>query len=116
MIPRPRAETETGFQRAVIEAARLLGWRVHHSRPARLANGQWRTPLQGDPGFPDLILSRAGDLIAAELKSERGRLSAPQREWLVALRQAGVEVYVWRPSDWEAIAARLARPLWVPEG
>jgi len=116
MLSRASVETEAGFQRAVIEAARALGWRVHHTRPARLANGQWRTPLQGDPGFPDLMLSRGPDLIAAELKSEHGRLSVPQRQWLVALRQAGVEVYVWRPSDWEAIIARLGGPRCAPEG
>jgi len=33
--------TEREFQRAVVELARLMGWRVHHTRPAltRAAGG-----------------------------------------------------------------------------
>jgi hypothetical protein len=35
-----------------------------------------------------------------EVKLERGRLQPEQVAWLDVLREAGQEVYVWRPSDW----------------
>jgi len=43
--------------------------------------------------------------VLAEIKSERGRASEDQQTWLTALEQSGrVEVYLWRPSDLQAIA------------
>jgi hypothetical protein len=37
-----------------------------------------------------------------ELKSELGRTSPEQEEWLAAFAQAGVESHVWRPSDFRS--------------
>lgn len=94
------AVTERELQTAVIECARLLGWRVAHFRPALTARG-WRTPVEGDgAGFPDLVLARPGRLIFAELKSERGRVSDEQNAWLDALATPGVVRAVWFPRDW----------------
>jgi len=105
MDTRPR---EREFQRAVIDLARLMGWRVFHARPALTRRGRWLTPLQGDAGFPDLVLCRPPRLILAELKRVGGKPTAAQREWLEALGQcAGVECYLWTPDDWEAIGACL---------
>ena len=90
--------SEAAFQDFVIEAARTLGWKCAHFRPAQTARG-WRTPVLADgAGFPDLILVR-DRVIAAELKAERGRVSAAQNDWLEALRLADIETHVWRPSD-----------------
>lgn len=101
-------ETEAGFQRAVIELARLYGWRVAHFRPAQTGKG-WRTPVQADgAGFPDLLMCRGGRIIAAELKAERGRVSAEQIDWLAALEAAGCETFVFRPRDWERVVELLA--------
>lgn len=91
--------SEGQLQSAVIEMARLLRWRVHHDRPARRSDGSWSTPVQGDPGFPDLLLVRRGTVLAVELKSERGRLTTEQERWLAELGGAGVLVAVWRPED-----------------
>lgn len=93
--------TEQELQVAVIECARLLGWRVAHFRPAETAKG-WRTAVEGDgKGFPDLVLVRGRRLIFAELKAETGRLSADQVAWLAALQDTRrVEVAVWLPRDW----------------
>ena len=103
-------QRERDFQRAIVELARLCGWRVFHARPALTRAGEWRTPIQGDAGFPDLVLCRAGRVIFAELKREGGRLTPQQQGWLDALRQcAGVEVYLWTPADWDAIEAILTR-------
>lgn len=102
-------QRERDFQRAVIDLARRTGWRVHHTRPALTQRGRWLTPVQGDVGFPDLVLCRPPRLIVAELKRVGGRLTTAQRGWLDALGQcAGVECYLWRPEDWDAIVAILA--------
>ena len=110
--------TEAEFQRLVVEAAQLHGWHVAHFRPARTQSGGWATPMQGDKGFPDLVMARGGRVIFAELKSEKGRLTDEQRSWMGALTgrpeyswntwqvtepRANPEAYVWRPSDFEEI-------------
>jgi hypothetical protein len=103
-------QREKDFQRAVIDLARLTGWRVHHTRPALTRRGRWLTPIQGDAGFPDLVLVRAGRVIFAELKRVGGKPTAEQQAWLEALQAcAGVEVYLWTPDDWEAIIDALQR-------
>lgn len=97
-------ESERAFQARVIQLARLCGWRVYHSRPAQYRSGQWATPLQGDAGLPDLILCKPPRLLFAELKREGGRVRPAQAEWIDALSRCnGVEVYLWKPSDWESI-------------
>jgi hypothetical protein len=90
---------ERDWQSRVVGYARLRGWLVNHARPARTAGG-WRTPVQGDPGFPDLALARGGRLILAELKTGPGRLTAGQSAWIEALplSTAEVETHVWRPG------------------
>jgi len=92
---------EAQFQNTVIDLAQTLGWRVHVERPARKKDGTWVTPIQGDPGFPDLLMIRLRDgrCVVAEIKSEKGRLSELQAEWLCAFGDAGVKYYVWRPQD-----------------
>jgi hypothetical protein len=103
-------QREKDFQRAVIDLARLTGWRVHHTRPALTRRGRWLTPIQGDAGFPDLVLVRAGRVIFAELKRVGGKPTPAQRAWLEALQAcAGVEVYLWTPNDWDAIIDALQR-------
>ena len=95
--------TEAEFQETVIEMARALGWRVHAERPAS-SKGKWSTPIQGDPGYPDLCLVRDGHLVYIECKSQRGILSQAQGDWLADLAQIpGVTALMLRPSDMERI-------------
>lgn len=104
-------EDERTLMDRIIELATdWLGWHVLHLRPARTAHG-WRTPVQGDlgKGWPDLILVRGSRIVAAEVKSERGRLTAEQAEVLGILSVAGVETHVWKPSDWDTMVAVLSR-------
>jgi hypothetical protein len=90
---------EADLERTVVDAAKTLGWRVAHFRPAQNSRGNWRTPVAYDgAGFPDLVLVR-DRLVVAELKSDKGRVSAAQQDWLNMFRAAGVETYVWRPKD-----------------
>ena len=103
-------QREKDFQRAVIDLARLTGWRVHHTRPALTREGRWLTPIQGDAGFPDLVLCRGGRVIFAELKRVGGKPTAEQQAWLDALSAcAGEECHLWTPDDWDAIEAILTR-------
>src|ERR1043165_2871186 len=95
--------SEKDFQQAVIDYAHLNGWLAMHQYDSR------RTVA----GWPDLVLlhpatsSRDADLMFVELKSAKGRVSAAQMRWLTALRQAGQEVAVWSPDQWDSIVARL---------
>jgi hypothetical protein len=106
---RSRPETEAGFLTAVVELAHLYGWKVYHQRSALTHRG-WRTTLQGDAGFPDLVLARPPRVLVAECKSARGRLRVEQRAWVQVLGQCpGVECYIWRPEHWDLISRLLAR-------
>jgi len=101
--------TEADFLKSIIDLAHVYGWKVAHFRAGMRANGQYRTPVQGDgAGFPDLVLVRKR-VIFAELKSEEGRLAGGQSVWLDDLIDAGAEIYLWRPSDWEKIVEILKR-------
>lgn len=101
---------EKEFQKAVIDLAKFRGWRVHHTRTVQV-DGRHFTPLVGDRGFPDLVMvhPRKG-CIFVELKTDKGRLSEHQVDWLNQLEKAGMEVHVWRPINWAAIRIRLESP------
>lgn len=89
--------SEAELQAMVIDAARWHGWRVCHFRAAQNRDGRWMTPLEGDPGLPDLVLARDGVVLLAELKSDRGQPTEDQTLWLDALGDHG---RLWRPADW----------------
>ena len=102
-------QSERQFERAVVEYAQLNGWLVYHTFDSRRSN----------PGFPDLVLVRDGELIFAELKTEKARLSAAQLDWLAALAwveqsitegcSRPIKVTTWRPRAWPEIEKVLAR-------
>ena len=95
--------SENEFLKQVIELAHLYHWRCAHFRTAMSQSGRYLTPVQADgAGFPDLVMTREGRLITAELKTERGKLTWKQAVWLDDLAPCA-EVYVWRPSDWDKI-------------
>lgn len=80
---------------AVIALCKLMQLRVHHVRPARTEQG-WRTPVQGHAGFPDLVIAGPAGHLFRELKSDTGRLTEDQVDWLVML---GPGSGIWRPVD-----------------
>ena len=52
--------TEAELQDGTAAAAQYAGWKVMHVRPARTADGGWRTPVQYDGrGWPDLFMAQA---------------------------------------------------------
>ena len=98
--------SEAEFQRAVLDLAHLAGWRSMHVRRSVVRGEQWATATSVT-GWPDLALWRPGRFLVVELKAQRGRLSPAQRDVLDSLTAAGVEVDVWRPSDWVEIESTL---------
>lgn len=94
----------------MIQTAQLLGWKVMRIRP--IFDGKrkrWVTSIAADGrGWPDLTLVRER-IVCAELKSGTGQPSPEQCAWLERLAAAGVECYVWRDTDYDAIVATLRR-------
>jgi hypothetical protein len=86
--------SEAQWQQRILDLAAFRRWRVFHPYDSR----------RSSPGWPDLALVRDGRLVMAELKSETGRLTTAQRSWLADLSAVpGLEVFVWRPSDWPRV-------------
>jgi hypothetical protein len=102
--------SEAEFQKAVIQLAKLHGWKVMHTQPAQIRPGKWITPNTGNQGFPDLVMTHPfRGTIFVELKGAKGVVSNTQWDWINALEDSGEEVHVWRPKDLEKISDRLAR-------
>lgn len=90
--------SEADFQATVIEMAHALGWRVYHT---------YRS-TRSTPGFPDLVLVRGDRLLFLELKSEKGKLTTTQMDWLhdlyaVSKTNLGIHAAYFRPSDMPTI-------------
>lgn len=91
--------TEKEWQAIVVELAGYYRWQHFHAYDMR----------RSDPGWPDLVLARPGEVIFVELKTARGRLSDAQGLWVDLLTSAGLEVHVWRPADLDLVHERLKR-------
>lgn len=101
MIEPPESHiSEKDFQATVVALARAHGWMVYGTLDQR----EYAKRLS--KGFPDLVLIKPRPLGQApiihfwELKSQNGRISPSQREWLDAL---GPWARVFRPSDLDEI-------------
>jgi hypothetical protein len=100
---------EREFTDMVIDLAKVCKWMVVHFRPARMMrNGResWGTAIQGDKGFPDLVVARAGVVLHCELKTSFGKLGQGQPEWA---KEIGSSYRLWRPQDWDAIVKELSK-------
>lgn len=98
---------EVTYYATIIEVARITGWRVHHQRSTRAG-----TPIQGDAGFPDLVLVHPrGHVLFVEVKSDRlgAKLTPAQEAWGDALLRAGARWQVVRvPSGLDELCQTLA--------
>ena len=114
--------TEQQFTNELLKWAKTYRWRAFHVRNSG-AGGN--TQVQGDKGFPDLVLVRPPRLIFAELKvgkagTKAGDPTPEQFAWLHDLEEnsedvygmpsGAVKCYVWRPSDWSQILVILSKP------
>lgn len=100
--------SEARFQSQVTQLAKYYGWAVYHAPDNKPGpHGRRQTVARG---WPDLFMVRDGQAIAAELKTDKGRVRPEQVEWLAALDLVpGVETFLWRPADFDEVHARLAR-------
>lgn len=76
------------FAPEVVKLAKLLKIRWYHPYDSR------RSPS----GFPDYVFV-GNRLMFRELKTETGRVSLTQQEWIDDLKLADQDVDVWRPRD-----------------
>ena len=93
----PTWKNEKAFQASVIQAARTFGWKVYHTTISYGSAG----------GFPDLVLIRPPDIIFAELKMPKGRITPKQVEWGEMLKECNTEYYLWKPEHWDDLLLRL---------
>ena len=90
----PLDMSEKDFQAWVVGLAESRGWLVYHPFDSRKSR----------QGYPDLTMVRLGRILFAELKTESGEPTEDQKLWLGELeRHQAVEVYLWRPGDWQTI-------------
>ena len=96
----------TGEETLKLDVLGLCGWlhlHVAHFRPARTADGGWRTAVQGNgKGYPDLTIVGVTEVMWRELKDTKRKVEPEQQEWLDKLTAAGANAGVWRPADWES--------------
>lgn len=81
--------TEAVLQKRVRDLAIVHGWKFQHPYDSR----------RSDPGWPDCVIGRTGRLLVRELKTQKGRVSPDQREWLAILESCGIDAGIWRPVD-----------------
>ena len=85
---------ERELEADIKELAGVFHWQYYHT---------WRS-IHSAAGFPDVVMVRGDRVIFAELKSEKAKVSPRQQEWLDALTGTGkVEVYLFRPENWDRI-------------
>ena len=92
-MPKKSVVKEKDFQRTVIHLAELTGWLFHYVPDSRMC----------PPGYPDLFLVRGKRMLFRELKTGTGKLRPKQEQFINAIKEAGGDVKVWRPCDWEEI-------------
>ena len=99
-LPGAAPVSEKALLETIREAAAWANWACYHTHDSR----------RSEPGFPDLVLVRDGEMLAWELKSESGRVTAEQQQWLDRFAAVpGVEAAVVRPADLDWALARLTR-------
>ncbi len=112
--------TEGELKTNILDTAAKTGWLVHHDRPAQYQSGRYATHIEGDVGFPDLVMVHVKhfDLIIVELKNQRAKPTPEQVRWLKPLaggndtpfnensgvwlvdHNGALVVGVWQPIHW----------------
>jgi VRR-NUC domain len=91
---------EADYQNQIILLLRWMGYHVYHTYDSR----------KSEPGFPDLIALKPGKrALVLEVKTEHGRVSVDQRNWISWFRAAGIKAEIVRPSDWPEVSKWIIR-------
>lgn len=92
--------SEAHFQQQLTQLAGFYGWTLrYHTHDSRRSN----------PGWPDLVLCRPPEILFLEVKTAKGRVRPEQQEWIAALTACGLEAWIVRPVDFDAVHDRLSR-------
>lgn len=94
--------TEKAMGEWIRKAAILNGYMAYHT---------WNS-LRSAAGFPDWVLvnPKKHRLLFVELKTEKGKVTEKQAEWLAALGEVGqVDVMTVRPADFDNLFEELKR-------
>lgn len=94
--------TERQLQDRIIAYCQWLRLKVYHVN--RSDKG-----VVSSKGFPDLVIAGPMGTIFVELKSQAGKVTEEQKEWLAVLSRSQDHVYVWRPEDWDYIEQTLKK-------
>mgnify|MGYP000942238508 CR=1 FL=1 len=106
-IDPPVVSNEHEWEKWVVSAARLMGWRVAKLNAALNLS---------DPGVPDLLLARRGRVFFIELKFGTGGTTPDQERWIEELDGAvsfdasgpAVRSMCVYPETWEDLMHQLA--------
>ena len=87
---------EKAFQEIVVTTARENGWMVYHTYDSR----------KSEPGFPDLCMVKNGWILFVELKTDKGKVTTAQRQWIEQFIRHQYDcqnllVEIWRPHIWD---------------
>jgi len=93
---------EKAYQQRLLDHLRACGWIAYHTFDSR----------RSAAGFPDVVASHPTwhRVVWIEVKRVTGRVTEAQEAWLVALADAGQEVRVVRPQDWDSFVAWVTPP------
>jgi hypothetical protein len=93
---------EKEWMQEIIQIARWLNYLAYHTYDSR----------RSEFGYPDLTLCRLPPrprFVLIEAKTEKGRLTPSQKTWLEGAQAAGIEAYIFRPSDRDRLIEILKR-------
>ena len=97
--------TEAQWQRQITDYATLNGWKWYHPHDSR----------KSKEGWPDLALWTVQPrqfsplFLLVEVKKQSEDPTDEQAEVIAELQDVGVDVRVWRPSDWPEVQETLRR-------
>jgi hypothetical protein len=97
-LPAPHAISEKEFMALIVREAKAKGWKVMHHFDSR----------KSEKGWPDLFMVRGNRAIALECKTDTGKPTQDQLDWIVALGRTGIAADIVRPCHWDRILKALA--------
>ena len=106
--------SEEDFQNSIIDLAELLGWKIYFVPDwiwRMVVMSMNRHPRKGRrwaaAGFPDMVLCKPPRILVWEIKTNKGQVRPPQKEWISALAGCGIEARVVRPKDMDYVISAL---------
>lgn len=103
------------FALTCLKQSGLVYWRVPNGAVSHSINGKMIRKKSPIKGFPDLAgVLPSGKFFAIEIKTDKGRLSPEQVEWITKLNLSGAIAVVLRSKDeireFVASAAKMKGP------